>query len=340
MHERLPKSPGPDDSSAGMVKEPFGRDDMFRLGFVRTDAMAPGAEPTPPEAQCLNYRKIKLRQLYAAPSDSWRQVLGRAQACFGRQGEYRRPQQSLEVWTQHGDGTVIESSTPLGSWPRLSRQLRQAARPTMGLLAVRTDEAGEKGYPGLTVVLETPSGGAAGAFCLMGKLGEHGIGGCLACAEHAERWGVVKLIYPPHWYATNRDTVFKIHWRRWLETSRDWNENKRFWFERATLAILEALKDLPSACCDSLFFDEYAASDRLGLVSDASLKRLFSSPAAELAEELIQLNSEPISLGANPGTGEEGQSANAERFTKEILDDLQQIVRKSDARKRGRRQTG
>ena len=239
-------------------------------------------------------RRLACPRLYETPHDSWRQLWQRAGEWLGKQGEYARSVSALEVWAQCEGGDSIENSSPLERWPALAHSLRRAPRILTGLVAVQSTAAGHHGYPGATVVVETPSGGAAGALKLVQVLTRQGIGGCLATQGNGGRWGIVKLIYSPCWYAADEQRVFGVDWARWTEAPGDQNESKRLWCEHVALAVSKVLLEFAPLCIDSLFFDEYAATDRLWLLNKPALRRLCAVSHEQLAAELARLSAEPV----------------------------------------------
>jgi hypothetical protein len=243
-------------------------------------------------------RRAACPRLYETPHDSWAQLWQRARTWLAKQGEYHRLVSVLEVWAQREGGQSIESSTPLERWPGLARSLRRGPRILTGLVAVQTTGAGQNAYPGVTVVVETPSGGPAGALRLVQLLGRHGIAGCLATQEDTGRWGIVKLIYSPCWYAADEERVFGVDWARWVGAPGDQNESKRLWCEHAALAIARVVPEFPPLCIDSVFFDEYAATDRLWLLSKQQLRHLCDVPQGQLGAELTRLTAEPLPIAA------------------------------------------
>ncbi len=243
-------------------------------------------------------RKPACPRLYETPHDSWRQLWQKAGDWLGKQGEYKRLVSALEVWAQFEGGHSIENSGPLERWPGLARGLRRGARILTGLVAVQTTAAGHEGYPGAIVVVETPTGGTAGALMLVQLLARQGIGGCLATREENDRWGTVKLIYSPCWYAADQERLFGVDWARWIRTPGDQNESKRLWCENVALAVAQVMRDFPPLCIDSVFFDEYAATDRLWLLGKQQLRHLCAVPKEQLAGELTNLSAQPLPLVA------------------------------------------
>src|SRR5438876_173040 len=167
----------------------------------------------------------------------------------------------------------IETSTTVECWPKLARNLRSGSRILTGMVAVRSSVGGCYGCPGLTIVVETPSGGATGALMVVERLGQRGISGCLATQENHGRFGIVRLIYAPFWYAAGEERLFGVDWARWASSAGDQNEGKRIWCEHAAVAVDEVLQELPPQLIDSLLFEEHVAIDRLGLWSKAAIPR-------------------------------------------------------------------
>jgi hypothetical protein len=270
--------------------------DLFAQGRVNTFDWALEAEAVGTVEPRTFVRKLACARLYAAPSDTWQQVWRRAGELLGKRGEYDPSASPLDVWARCDGDHSIESTSPLERWPELARSLLMAPPVLTGLVAVRTIAAGSQGHPGMTVVVETPSGGADGALILVNLLGQRGIRGCLANQADSNRWGIVKLIYSPCWYAADEERMFGIDWARWAALPDEQNEGKRLWCEQAALAVSEAMLEFPPLCIDSVFFDEYAATDRLWLLSKPAIRRLCAVSHDRLAVELASLGAEPLPL--------------------------------------------
>lgn len=269
---------------------------LFAVGCVQTDAVLAASQPPegrakPPEGS----RWLLAPELYSGPKAGWREVLQRARALRAVQGEYRRATADLEVWSDHTDGRSLEWSGPLAEWPARAGEL-QASPLTRGYVALRTTAAGDAGSPAITVVVESPGGGALGGILLVAALEKHGVNCGFGTVEGNGRWGLLKLFWTPHWYAGSSPFLFGLDWDRWLRADRDLNDNKRFWIEHMTHAVFRAIKELPSLCCDSVLFDEYLGCDRLGLLPAEEIRRLCQTPAERLASELQRLNSTAVRL--------------------------------------------
>ena len=88
--------------------------------------------------------------------------------------------------------------------------------------------------------------------------------------------------------------MFGIDWARWVALPDDQNESKRLWCEHVALAVFKVMPEFPPLCIGSLFFDEYAATDRLWLLGKPALRRLCAVPHEQLAAELARLSAEPL----------------------------------------------
>jgi len=270
--------------------------DLFAQSRVHTSEWALEAEALGTVEPRTFVRKLACPRLYATPKDTWQQVWRRAGEWLGKRGEYDPSASPLELWAQCEGGHSIESTSPLERWPELARSLLRAPPILTGLMAVRTATTGLQGRPGVTVVLETPSGGAVGALMLVNLLEQQGIRGCLANQAASGRWGAVTLIYSPCWYAADEERMFGIDWARWAALPGDQNESKRLWCEHAALAVSEVMVEFPPPCIDSVFFDEYAATDRLWLLSKPAMRRLCGVSHDQLPAQLASLNTEPLPL--------------------------------------------
>src|SRR6266496_1542268 len=217
---------------------------LFAEGRVRTFDWALEAELVGSKGNQVYVRKLACPRLYETPQDTWQGVWYRAGEWLGKHGEYESPTSQLEVWADRSGGRSIEASTTVECWPKLARDLRTGPRILTGIVAVRNSGAGSYGCPGLTIAIETPSGGATGALMLIERLGQRGIGGCLATQENNGRWGIVRLIFPPFWYAAGEERLFGVDWVRWASSDGDQNEGKRIWCEHAAVAVAEVLQEL------------------------------------------------------------------------------------------------
>jgi hypothetical protein len=269
---------------------------LFAQGRVQTFDWAQEAEALGIVEPRSFVRRLACPRLYETPTDTWRQVWRKAGEWLGKQGEYEPPFSQLEVWAQREGGSSIETSTTLERWSELARDLAAGPPILTGMAAVRTSAARHHGFPGVTVVVETPSGGADGALMLVNLLGEQGIGGCLANQAGSGRWGIVKLMYSPCWYAADEARVFEVDWARWASLPDDQNESKRIWCEHATLAVSKVMLEFPPLGIDSVFLDEYAATDRLWLLRKPAIRRLCAVSHDQLAAELARLSAEPLPL--------------------------------------------
>jgi len=58
--------------------------------------------------------------------------------------------------------------------------------------------------------------------------------------------------------------------------------------------IAQVIREFPPLCIDAVFFDEYAATDRLWLLSKQHLRHLCAVSQDQLAAELGKLSAEPL----------------------------------------------
>ena len=216
--------------------------------------------------------------------DTWLRLWQDVGRGLGKRGEYDRADKTLDVWGQFANHDSIEVSTDLNEWPVIAKEVRDK-KFTIGMVAVRLAADDLRGSPGVTFVVETPRGGSIGARILLNLLSSLGIGGVLARQEGRDRYGVVKLIYCPNWYAVTEDKIFGIDWSR----RSDEGESKRLWCEHVGGAVKRIKKEMPSALLDSLFFDCYAACDRLHELSDDARNKLADVDTTSLAEHLTAL---------------------------------------------------
>ena len=148
----------------------------------------------------------------------------------------------------------------------------------------------------------------------------------MATQADNDRWGIVKLIYSPCWYAADEQRVFGVDWARWIGAPGDQNESKRIWCEHTVLAIDQVVREFPPLCIDSVFFHEYAATDRLWLLSKRQLRHLCDAPQGQLGVELTRLTGEPLPLAAFQ------QHWNAMAGRKRVLESLEGLLGHRDAR--------
>jgi len=203
----------------------------------------------------------------------------------GKAGGYQRPTDGLEAWGQFTDGDSIQKSARLGDWPAIARRL-QGKKFSMGQLAVRHANLTFEGRPGVTFLFKGQQGGSQLAHRTMGIFSRHRLGGAMADLVEGGNWVSLTYIFSPHWYAAAGDRSFDADWPTREKSGADEVDGRRIWCNGMQHAINEALAELPEGCVDALYFDSYAANDRLELLTDQQLKTLLKTKPDGLAKVL------------------------------------------------------
>lgn len=255
------------------------RPDLFGQG-VRRDG-PPGQRPAPPAKPTeLDY-----------PADSWAADWHQLSKRHGKKGQYARPPDGLEAWGQLHDGSSIQKSVRLGDWPDIVRAFA-GKRFSLGAFAVRQGAIRHEGRPGVTFVFASPNGGSRIARVAMGIFSHYNLGGALADSIQGDRWSSLTYLYSPHWYAASGDRSFGADWPTREKSEADDFEGRKLWCAGIEHAIRQVLAEVPAACVDSVYFDSYAANDRLDLLSERQLKGLARTKAEDL-EKVLSLRNPP-----------------------------------------------
>lgn len=209
---------------------------------------------------------------------------------LAREGEYRSPG-PLQVYamTTRGDGPQF--SGPLPAWESFAEQLT-SSQVTLGLVAMETEvEYAYFKYPGVTLAFESPFGGTAVAREVMTKLGQLGIGGILAETDRGGRFGVLRILMTPRWYAHSADRLFGLDWSKVPNDPVRCDEAKKTWAMGVHAALRTALADIPAMCVDTVRFGAFDIVDWLHDLGPRESTFLYGAKPRQLAEALGKLGS-------------------------------------------------
>ena len=223
------------------------------------------------------------------PIDEWLKVWLSA-TDLAREGEYRSLGPLLVyAMTTRGDGPQF--SGPLPAWESFAEQLT-SSQVTMGLVAMETEvEYAYFKYPGVTLAFESPFGGTAVAREVMTKLGQLGIGGILAETDRGGRFGVLRILMTPRWYAQSDDRLFGLDWAKVPNDPVHCDEAKKTWAMGVHAALRTALADIPAMCVDTVRFGAFDIVDWLHDLGPRESTLLYSAKPRQLAEALGKLGS-------------------------------------------------
>lgn len=224
-----------------------------------------------------------------APIDEWLNVWLSA-TDLAKDGEYRSPG-PLQVYamTTRGDGPQF--SGPLPAWESFAEQLT-SSQVTLGLVAMETEvEYAYFKYPGVTLAFESPFGGTAVAREVMTKLGQLGIGGILAETDRGGRFGVLRILMTPRWYAQSDDRLFGLDWSKVPNDPVHCDEAKKTWAMGVHAALRTALADIPAMCVDTVRFGAFDIVDWLHDLGPRESTLLYGAKPRQLAEALGKLGS-------------------------------------------------
>ena len=210
-----------------------------------------------------------------------------------KQGAYRSPG-PLHVYAMTGDGEGAEFSGPLPAWPDLAERLR-GQRVEIGLIAVEVpvDHAYFK-YPGVTLAFDGPLGGTQIAREAMLKLGKLGVGGVLACTENNGRFGVLRIIMAPRWYAKTGDNLFGVDWSKLPNDPVHCEEAKKAWALGIHAALGSVLADIPATFVDTIKFGAFDVVDWLHDLGSRETTFLYGAKPRQLAAALTQLGNHDL----------------------------------------------
>lgn len=224
-----------------------------------------------------------------APIDEWLNIWLSA-TDLAKDGEYRSPG-PLQVYamTTRGDGPQF--SGPLPAWESFAEQLT-SSQVTLGLVAMETEvEYAYFKYPGVTLAFESPFGGTVVAREVMTKLGQLGIGGILAETDRGGRFGVLRILMTPRWYAHSDDRLFGLDWSKVPNDPVHCDDAKKTWAMGVHAALRTALADIPAMCVDTVRFGAFDIVDWLHDLGPRESTFLYGAKPRQLAEALGKLGS-------------------------------------------------
>ena len=172
--------------------------------------------------------------------------------------------------------------------------LRAARRRTLrfGLIAVEVpaDHAYFK-YPGVTLAFDGPHGGTQIAREVMLKLAKLGVGGVLAGTENNGRFGVLRIIMAPRWYAKTGDKLFGLDWSKVPNDPVHCEEAKKAWALGMHAALRSALADIPEVFIDTIKLGAFDVVDWLHDLSPRETSYLYGAKPWQVADALYQMGS-------------------------------------------------
>ena len=224
-----------------------------------------------------------------APIDEWL-IAWLTGGVSPKHGAYRSPG-PLHVYAMTANGEGAEFSGPLPAWPDLAERLR-GQRIDLGLVAVEVpvDHAYFK-YPGVTLAFDGPLGGTQVAREAMLKLGKLGVGGVLACTENNGRFGVLRIIMAPRWYAKTGDNLFGVDWSKVPNDPVHCEEAKKAWALGIHAALGSVLADIPAPFVDTIKFGAFDVVDWLHDLGPRETTFLYGAKPRQLAAALTNLGS-------------------------------------------------
>ena len=224
-----------------------------------------------------------------APIDEWLNVWLSA-TDLAKDGEYRSPG-PLQVYAMNASGDGPQFSGPLTAWESFAEKLARG-KVTLGLVALETEvEYAYFKYPGVTLAFESPLGGSAVAREVMTKLGQLGIGGILAETDRGGRFGVLRILMTPRWYAQTNDRLFGLDWSKVPNDPVHCDEAKKTWAFGIHSALRTVLADIPSMCVDTVRFGAFDVVDWLHDLGPRESTFLYAAKPRQLAEALGKLGS-------------------------------------------------
>ncbi len=209
---------------------------------------------------------------------------------LAKNGEYRSPG-PLHVYatTAGGDGPQFSGSLP--AWESFVPQLTRS-RVTLGLVAVEAEvEHAYFKYPGVTMAFESPFGGTAVAREVLTKLGQLGVGGVLAETERSGRFGVLRILMAPRWYARSGDRLFGMDWSKVPNDPVRCDDAKMTWALGIHAALRAALAEIPSMCVDTVRFGVFDIVDWLHDLGPRERSFLYGARPRQLGQALEKLGS-------------------------------------------------
>jgi hypothetical protein len=224
-----------------------------------------------------------------APIDEWLKTWVSAPD-LKKRGQYRSPG-PLHVYAMTAQGAGPQFSGPLSAWQDHARQL-SSADVTLGLVAVETnvDHAYFK-YPGVTLAFESPFGGSVLARDVMAILARVGVGGVLSETDQSGRFGVLRILMTPRWYAKSGDRLFGVDWSQVPNDPVHCESAKKTWALGIHAALRKALADIPAMCIDTVHFGAFDIVDWLHELGPRERTFLHGASPRQLGEALYNLGS-------------------------------------------------
>ena len=252
--------------------------------------------------------------------DSWLKIWLSAND-LKKSGEYRSPG-PLHVYTMTADGSSPQFSGQLSAWADLSKRL-QRTKVHMGIVAVEQDpQIGSFQYPGVTIALESPMGGTMIAMQVMNMLSKLGVGGVLAGKEQGGRFGVLRIIMAPRWYAKTHDELFGLDWSTVPNHPVICDEAKLAWAKGMHAVLRTVLNDIPKMFIDTVEFGVFDVVDWLHDLGPRESTYLYEAKPTQLSWALYNLGSWDLDLESSrvPRPFDEGE------ILKTIFDELEEEV--------------
>lgn len=225
-----------------------------------------------------------------APIDEWLNVWLSA-VDLAKTGQYRSPG-PLHVYAMTVAGGGPQFSGPLPAWEGFTEQL-SGRKVSLGMVAVETAsvEHAYFKYPGVTIAFESPSGGSQIAGQVMANLGRLGVGGVLAETDLSGRFGVLRILMTPRWYAHSGDLLFGLDWSKVPNDPVHSGEAKKTWALGIHAALRAALAEIPSMFVDTVSFGAFDIVDWLHDLGPRERSFLYGAKPRQLAEALDKLGS-------------------------------------------------
>jgi len=207
---------------------------------------------------------------------------------LAKSGEYRSPG-PLHVYAMTAAGDGPQFSGPLPAWESFIPQLMRS-KVTLGLVALEAEvEHAYFKYPGVTLAFESPFGGTAVAREVLAKLGQLGVGGVLAETERSGRFGVLRILMAPRWYAQSGDRLFGLDWSKVPNDPVRCDDAKKTWASGVHAALRAALAEIPSMCIDTVRFGAFDIVDWLHDLGARERSFLYGAKPRQLGQALEKL---------------------------------------------------
>lgn len=123
------------------------------------------------------------------------------------------------------------------------------------------------------------------------KLGKLGVGGVLACTENNGRFGVLRIIMAPRWYAKTGDNLFGVDWSKVPNDPVHCEEAKKAWGLGIHAALGSVLADIPATFVDTIKFGAFDVVDWLHDLGPRETTFLYGAKPRQLTSALTNLGS-------------------------------------------------